>query len=89
MLLSTRSLAIVCGSLCGGAILVVGIVQLIVPGYGTNFLQVVSSIYPGFRATGGLGDLLTGALLGVLDGAVGGFLFGWFYNSVSRHLDKT
>ena len=83
MTLSVRSLAIVSALLWGGGILFVGLVNLAAPSYGTAFLQCVSSIYPGFHDSRNLLDVLVGTGYALLDGAVGGALFGWLHNFFS------
>ena len=80
MHLSTRALAIVGAILWGGSILFSGLLNLLIPGYGLHFLQLISSVYPGFHAAGTLGDLLVGTIYGMVDGGIGGFVFGWLYN---------
>lgn len=80
MRLSVRGLAFAGGLLWSGAILYVGLVSLVVPSYGSTFLQMMSSIYIGFHASRTLGDALVGMIEGLADGAIAGFLFGWFYN---------
>jgi hypothetical protein len=81
MKLSVRALTIVAALLWGGAILLVGLLNLAWPSYGIEFLQMVSSVYPGFDASRGVGDLLVGTSYAMVDGAVCGFLFGWLYNA--------
>ena len=80
MRLSTRSLAITAALLWGGSILLAGIANLIWPSYAAAFLQVVDSIYPGYHAGQGFGSVVVGTLYATVDGAVGGFVFGWIYN---------
>jgi hypothetical protein len=80
MKLSIRALTIVSSPLWGGAVLLVGLVNLVSPSYGMAFLQMVSSVYPGFRAAGTFGDVLVGTIYALVDGAVCGLLFGWLYN---------
>jgi hypothetical protein len=80
MRLSVKSLAIVSALLWAGGILFVGLVNLAVPAYGTVFLQCTSSIYPGFHNSRTFVDVLVGTGYGLVDGAVGGLLFGWLYN---------
>jgi len=58
----------------------VAVLNVIWPGYGKAFLDVVSSIYPGYQVTGTLSSVIVGTLYALLDGAVGGALFGWIYN---------
>lgn len=80
MRLSTKALMIACGSLWGGAIACLGLIHLAIPSYGTSFLEGVSSIYPGFHGARSLGDALVGAAYALIDGGLGGFIFGWLYN---------
>jgi hypothetical protein len=70
--------------LWGGAVLFCGVANLIWPAYGVAFLQLVSSIYPGYHATRTLISVLVGTLYALLDGAVCGLLFGWLYNRLAR-----
>ncbi len=80
MRLSAKAVAIVSSILWGGCILLVGLINLAAPGYGTNFLHGLSSVYPGFHASRTLLDVLVGTGYGIVDGAVGGFLFVLLYN---------
>ena len=80
MKLSMKALATTSALLWGGCILFVGIVRFAFPTYGTEFLRVVSSIYPGYDAAPTATSTLIGTLWGLVDGAVGGFLFALIYN---------
>jgi len=83
MRLDLRALALASATIWGMAILVVGLLNLAQPTYGGAFLQVVSSVYPGYHATRTLGDVLVGTGYALCDGAVAGWLLGWFYNRVA------
>ncbi len=80
MKLSTSGLTVTMALLWGGAALFCGLANLIWPSYGVAFLQLISSVYPGYHATRGVGSVVVGTLYALLDGAVCGFLFGWLYN---------
>ena len=80
MKLSVKSLTITAAVLWGGSCFLVAVANLFWPNYGRSFLEVMSSIYPGYKLTGTMGSVLVGSLYGMLDGAVGGALFGWVYN---------
>ena len=80
MKISLKAIAIATGVLWGGVILFLGLVNLASPSYGLSFLQMVSSVYPGFHASRTIGDVLVGTGYALIDGAVGGLLFGWIYN---------
>lgn len=84
MTLSVRSLAFTTSLLWAGAILLVGLVNLVSPAYGKAFLELCSSIYPGYHATPSFGSVIVGALYGLVDGAIGGALFAWLYNLFAR-----
>ena len=83
MRLSLKALVIAAGILWGGCILSVGLVNLAAPTYGTAFLQMASSIYPGFHNSHSFVDVIVGTLYGVVDAGFGGFIFGWIYNLIA------
>ena len=80
MRLSVKALAITSAVLWGGCILLVGLINLAVPSYGANFLQWISSVYPGFYALRTFLDVCVGTGYGLVDGALAGLVFGWLYN---------
>jgi hypothetical protein len=80
MRFSLKAIALAGAIVWGGAILLVGLINLVWPGYGLNFLQMTSSVYPGFHVTHTIGSVLMGALDGLIDGAVAGLLFALLYN---------
>jgi hypothetical protein len=86
MRLSLRALALTFGLLWGGAMLCVGVTNLIAPGYGMDFLKAMSSVYPGFEASRTALDVVVGTVYGLLDGAFGGALLGWLYNTFAGRL---
>ena len=80
MRLSLKGMTIAAGLLWGGAILFLGLINLVRPTYGVNFLQAISSVYPWFHASGSLVDVVIGTIDALIDGAIAGLLFGWLYN---------
>ena len=78
-----KAMAITVAFIWGGAVLIVGLANLIWPGYGQDFLHVVASIYPGYGGGSNIGQVIIGTLYGIVDGAVGGALFAWVYNVVA------
>ena len=84
MKLDTRALAIAAGLLWGGAILLVGIINMMSADYGVAFLSTVASVYPGFEPFTGIGSLVIGSVYGLVDGAIGGFIFAWLYNLIAK-----
>jgi hypothetical protein len=90
MKLNAKALAAAGALLWSAAILLVGLANLAKPEYGREFLTVVSSVYPSYRASGSAGDLITGTLYALVDGAVFGLVLGWLYNLiVNKTASKT
>ncbi|MGH9713093.1 MAG: bacteriophage holin [Candidatus Acidiferrales bacterium] len=84
MRLSLKAITLAGALLWGSAILLVGSINLMSPGYGLTFLQMTSSVYPGFHASHTIGSVIIGTIDGLVDGAVAALLFAWLYNSFSR-----
>jgi hypothetical protein len=81
MRLSIKGMSFACGLMWGIlAVFGVGVVNLVWPSYGREFLQLVASIYPGYHATPSFGQVALGTLYGLVDGAVGGAILAWLYN---------
>jgi len=84
MRLSVKSLALAGAILWGGCVLVMALANLVYPTYGKALLDVCASIYPGYHASGTIGDAIVGTLYAVVDGGVGGAIFGWLYNCFTK-----
>lgn len=84
MKLNVRALAITAGLLWAGAMLIVGIANMIIPGYGMVFLTVMSSIYPGYHPGTGIASIINGTLYGLVDAGIGGGVFAWLYNCLAK-----
>jgi len=84
MRLDVTALTLTVGLFWGVAILIVGLANLIWPGYGRAFLDVAASIYPGYHPGSGVGSVITGTLYGLVDGAIAGAVFGWLYNLLAH-----
>jgi hypothetical protein len=67
------------GLIWGGAMLVIGIANLMWPGYGIVFLDLMGSLYPGY-SPGGFGSVIVGTLYALVDGFIGGMILAWLYN---------
>jgi len=80
MKFSVKGLALVSAILWGLAMLTMGLGNLIWGSYGQQFLQVMSSVYPGYHATRSVADVIVGTLYGISDGFIGGAVFAWLYN---------
>jgi len=80
MKINIKALSLTVAIVWGGSILLIGLANLIWIGYGTDFLEVASSIYPGYQGPSSFGQVIVGTLYGVVDGFVGGLIIGWLYN---------
>jgi len=84
MKFNTKALAVTSGVLWGLAMLVTGLGNLIWGNYGRQFLQTMSSVYPGYHATRSVAEVVVGTLYGVVDGLVGCAVFAWLYNQFAK-----
>lgn len=80
MKLSITALTYAAAIVWGLCVLLVGVANLLWPPYGAAFLDLMRSIYPGYKATASFGNVIVGTLYAVVDGAIGGALFAWLYN---------
>ena len=80
MKLSIKGLAISAALLWGIALLILGSANLMFSGYGSNFLEVIGSVYPGYHPGTGISSVIVGSLYGVVDAGIGGAIFAWLYN---------
>ena len=84
MKFNTKGLALTSGILWGLAMLATGFANLIWGSYGQQFLQTMSSVYPGYHATRSIAEVIVGTLYGAVDGFIGGAVFAWLYNQFAR-----
>lgn len=84
MKMSVKALAITSGMIWGGCLLTCGLINLKSPNYGRRFLNMMSSVYPGFHNTRDVGDVLVGAGYGFVDGTVAGALVATVYNQLAQ-----
>ncbi|MFZ0283852.1 MAG: bacteriophage holin [Terriglobales bacterium] len=80
MKFNIKALALASGILWGLAMLVTGLANLIWGNYGQQFLEVMSSVYPGYHATRSIAEVIVGTLYGAVDGLTGGAVFAWLCN---------
>jgi hypothetical protein len=88
MRLSVKGLTIAGGIIWAFCVLLMGILNIIFPAYGVAFLKLVASVYPGYKASGQVVDLIVGTLYALLDGAGGGFVFALLYNAFAGKAPK-
>lgn len=84
MKFSIKGLALALAILWGLAMLVMGLANLVWSSYGQQFLQTMSSVYPGYHATRSIAEVIVGTLYGAVDGFIGGAVFAWLYNQFAK-----
>ncbi len=88
MKLSTVAMGLALGILRGASMGGIATVRAVVPEYGTDFILLVASIYPGISESGSFPDIVVCALYGLADGLLFGFLIAWMYNFVLSRAAK-
>ena len=83
MKLNIKALALASAILWGVAMLLMSLANLIWGSYG-QFLQIMSSVYPGYHATRSIAEVIVGTLYGAGDGLVGGAVLAWLYNQFAK-----
>jgi hypothetical protein len=83
MKLSVIGLACAFAVVWGAACFLTGVGNLISQTYGREFLLLLSSIYPGYKATASFGQVIIGTTYGIVDAGIAGAVFAWLYNLVS------
>jgi hypothetical protein len=84
MRVSLKALTLSSAILWGFLMLFVGLVHMAAPSYGTDFLRMMSSVYPGADTAPTLGRVLLGTIYGFVDGAIFGCVFGLLYGVMSH-----
>lgn len=79
MKLSVKAFSITVAVMFGLAVFLTALLNRFFPGYGDGFLNMMSSIYPGFHP-GGMKAGLVGTAYALVDGAVVGAIAAWVYN---------
>lgn len=85
MKLSIKALAIASATIWGGAMLITGLANMMWPDYASAFLDIMASVYPGYSATGNIGQVINGTLYAAIDGLIGGAVFAWIYNAFAEN----
>lgn len=84
MKLSVKAMTITLALFWGGTVFIVALLNFLSPPYGQAFLDLVSSVYPGYKVAGGFGSVIIGTLYALVDGAVGGVIFAVTYNTFAE-----
>lgn len=88
MRLHATAFSLTGGLIWGAAVFLVAAAHLILPNYGSAFLELTASIYPGYHPGSGIGSVIIGTLYGLVDGAIGGAAFAWLYNFLAQRLSS-
>jgi hypothetical protein len=86
--LSVKSMATAAAVLWAGAVLFVAVGNILAPDYGEDFLEILSSIYPGYDGDPEAGSAVLVTFYALLDGAVFGAVLAWLYNLSAKHFSK-
>ena len=81
MKLSVKGLTIAGAIAFALGMLVVEILNRISPGFAGESLNIMASVYPGYKASGTCLDVIVGTLYALVDGAICGFVFALLYNA--------
>ena len=84
MEISVKSMTLTCAIFWGACMLLLGLINLADPAYGSEFLRMMSSVYPGADTTRTVGRVLLGTLYGFVDGAIAGYIFALLYKFFAR-----
>lgn len=87
MKMDVRAMAITTGLFWGGSVLLMEALNLVAPKYGSGFLKMIGSVYPGYKGSRSAKQVALGAGYAVLDGAMSGLLFALIYNQVAKTRD--
>jgi len=81
MKLDAKALGLTLGIIWGAALFIMTLINL-PTGYGSLFLSVVKSAYPGYSM--GLVGSIIGLVFGFIDGFIGGYLTALLYNKLAK-----
>ncbi len=83
MKFNLRALSLTAAILWGGGVLLACLANLLWPGYAEAFLEFLASIYPGYSGAASIGQVAIATLWALVDGFLGGLVFGWLYNRLA------
>ena len=80
--LNTKSVALSLGIMWSLGIFFISILTLITNSYLHNIVDFLSTIYLGYSLS--FSGIIAGMIWGFFDAAIGGFVFAWLYNKLSK-----
>ena len=80
MKLSIKAFALSAAIIWALCLFMVITLNMVTDSYGSEFLTVVGSIYPGYHQGTGISSIIIGSLYGFVDAGIGGLVFAWLYN---------
>jgi hypothetical protein len=89
MNLNVKAFTVTVTVVWAGAVLLCGLANLVWNDYGSVFLQLAASIYPGYDGQPSLWSVIVGSLYAVVDGAFGGLVFVLIYNRLAGKVDDS
>jgi TRAP-type mannitol/chloroaromatic compound transport system permease large subunit len=84
MKFNTKALALASAVVWGFVMFAVGVTNSIAGHYGQQFLQAMSSVYPGYHGTRSIAEVIVGTLYGLCDGFIAGAVIAWLYNHFAK-----
>ena len=78
MQLNPKAFGLACGATWALGIVILALLSLFLEDYGNSIISLLSTVYRGYRPT--IPCAIIGGMWGFADGAIGGYLFAWFYN---------
>jgi len=79
--LDVKAFGITLGIVWSASLLIMGILAMTI-NYGTGFVNAVSTLYIGYKAT--VAGIIIGAILGFFDAGIGGVIIAWLYNKLAK-----
>jgi hypothetical protein len=80
--LNTKAVALALGIMWSLGILSISLLVLFTTSYLHNMVDFLSTVYLGYSLS--FSGIITGMVWGFFDAAIGGFVFAWLYNKLSK-----
>jgi hypothetical protein len=80
--LDTKAVALALGIMWSIGILSVSLLVLFTTSYLHNMVDFLSTVYLGYSLS--FSGIITGMVWGFFDAAIGGFVFAWLYNKLTK-----